>query len=309
MKNYNILVFLVLLLVSFTSTAQQMPQYTQYILNDFALNPAIAGTQDYYQVKSNYRSQWTGIVDAPVTYILSVYGPHKSKDMGFGGLVFNDVTGPTSRAGLYLSYAYNIKIKNDIRLSLGLSAGLLQFKIDGSKIKLHDDVPDPSLGSSVLTDYIPDATAGLYLYASKYFFGFSTNQLLNNKINFDEYEDLGVNKLANHYYLSGGYNYDIDSDWEIQPSLLVKKMKPVPMQFDINAKATYKKMAWFGLSYRTKDALSVLIGYNYQDQLFLGYSYDITLSDLKKYSKTTHEIMICAKFNKIKQARTRAKID
>jgi type IX secretion system PorP/SprF family membrane protein len=129
MKNYNILVFLVLLFVSLTSTAQQMPQYTQYILNDFALNPAIAGTQDYYQVKSNYRSQWTGIVDAPVTYILSVYGPHKSKDMGFGALVFNDVTGPTSRAGLYLSYAYNIKIKNDIRLSLGLSAGLLQFKI------------------------------------------------------------------------------------------------------------------------------------------------------------------------------------
>lgn len=280
--------------------AQQLPLYSQYMLNDYVINPAIAGTQDYFQAKSNNRYQWAGIVDAPRTYILSVYGPHKEKDIGYGGYVYSDVTGPTSRTGIMLSYAYNFKLNDDIKVSFGLSAGLLQFKIDGSKITLHDN-GDPSLNYGFFTDYIPDANLGGYLYSKKYYFGISARQLIGNKVKFKDLQDQGINKLKNHYYMHGGYKYDINSDFQVEPSVIIKYMNPTPIQVDIDAKVIYKKMVWLGGSWRSADAFSVLIGYLYNDQIMFGYSYDFTTSNIKNYSTGTHELMIGAKFNKIKK--------
>ncbi|MGQ9845910.1 MAG: PorP/SprF family type IX secretion system membrane protein [Bacteroidales bacterium] len=302
------LVGLLLLTLTQVMWGQQIPMYTQYMLNDFAYNPAIAGTKEYYQAKSNNRYQWIGITDAPRTYILSVYGPHRRLDMGFGGIVFNDVTGPTSRLGVYGAYAYNVRVKDDLRFSSGLSLGLLQYKVDGSKITLHDD-GDPSLGNNTYVDYMPDASMGVYLYATKYSLGFSLAQLFSSNIKFKELEQLGINKLKHHMMLHGSYIIDINDDFSVEPMLMLKFVSPAPLQADINTRVVYRNMLWLALGYRTKDAVSVLIGYNYQDQLIFGYSYDITFTDLRKYSAGTHELMIGARFNKIKQSKWRAKLD
>ncbi len=298
-----------LLLVSLTNVlGQQIPMYTQYMLNDFAYNPAIAGTKEYYQAKSNNRYQWIGIVDAPRTYILSVYGPHSRLDMGFGAIVFNDVTGPTSKTGLYGSYAYNVRIKDDLRFSSGLSLGILQYKVDGSKITLHQE-GDPSLAHDLYVDYLPDATLGLYLYSSKYTAGISVLQLFPSNIKYKELEHLGINRLKQHISITGSYAFDVNQDFTLEPLMMIKFVYPVPIQFDINARVLYRNMLWGGLGIRTKDALNILVGYNYQDQLIFGYSYDISFTELRKYSSGTHELMIGARFNKIKQGRWRAKIE
>lgn len=301
-------IFVIIGIISFGAiSAQQVPLYTQYMLNDFVFNPAITGTDDYYQAKSDNRYQWVGITDAPRSYILSVYGPHRTKDMGFGGYVFNDVTGPTSRTGAYGSYAYNIRIKEDLRLSLGLSMGLLQFKIDGSKVILHDE-GDPSFGHNMYIDYLPDANLGTYLYASNYYFGMAASQLLNNKVGFSDLEALGLNKLKSHFMIHGGYLYAIGSNIDIEPSLMIKYVAPAPVQFDFGLRAAWQKRVWAGFSYRTKDAASILLGYNHEELLFFGYSYDFTLTNIKKYSSGTHELMIGARFNKIRQSKSRSKI-
>jgi len=301
----NIIVFLILAKISI---CQQVPMHTQYMLNDFSYNPAVAGTKEYYQAKSNNRYQWIGIPDAPRTYMLSIYGPHRTLDMGFGGIIFNDVTGPTSRTGLYGSYAYNVKVKDDLRFSSGLTLGILQYKVDGSKITLHNE-GDPSLAHEMYVDYLPDATLGLYLYANQYSAGLAVMQLFPAKIKFKELEQIGINRLKQHFILSGSYKYVINNDFSVEPSMLIKFVSPVPLQLDINAKVDYKDLLWGALGLRTKDAIYILIGYNYQDQLIFGYSYDINFSDLRKYSSGTHELMIGARFNKIKQSRWRAKID
>ncbi len=288
--------------------SQQLPLYSQYMFNDYVFNPAVAGTKDYYLAKSNNRYQWVGINDAPRTYILSVYGPHKTKDMGFGGFVFNDVTGPTSRTGLYGSYAYNVRIKDDIRFSSGLSLGILQYKIDGSKIILHD-AGDQALSDGMYVDYMPDANLGLYIYSKKYSFGIAANQLFNNNIKFKEVDQLGINKIKSHIMLNGSYLFDINDDFEAEPSLMLKFVSPAPIQFDLNARVIYKKMVWLGFSWRTKDAFSIMVGYNFKEQLMFGYSYDITTTTLKNYSSGTHELMLGVRFNKIKQDRWRAKIE
>ncbi len=306
MKKSKIIIIIGVLLGISSVKAQQLPVFTQYMFNDYVLNPAVAGTNDYYQVKTNFRYQWAKFDKnsggSPKTYILSAYGPHKTLPMGYGGYIMNDITGPIKKTAFYGSYAYNVKIASDIRLSMGVFLGLMQYKIDLSSI-IFDDKDDPILlNGDKWAKIIPDASFGLYLYTSQYYAGISANQLLGNKIVVDTVNVAGgLNRLKGHYYITGGYKYNIDRDFDIEPSLFLRLLPRTPIQADINVKAIYQKMAWLGLSYRTGDAFSVLLGYNYQDMIYIGYSYDLTVSDFKQYSGATHEIMIGVKFNRIKQ--------
>lgn len=285
-----------------SSFGQQIPQYTQYSLNEFVINPAIAGTQDYYNARIINRYQWLGVVDAPRTYVLSLYGPHKKLPMGFGGYIFSDITGPTRRSGLELSYAYNLKIVNDIRLSFGVSGGFLQYKIDATKITFKDE--SDIVKDYMYVDYMPDASAGIYLYADKFYFGVSSSQLLHNKIVFYDMETNTLRRLANHIFVYGGYKYDINEKFNLEPSLLLKKVNPAPLQAEINAKVTYNKMIWLSLGYRTAFGPNITLGYNMQDQLYFGYSYDFSTSAISKATTGTHEFMVGARFNNYRVAKT-----
>ena len=191
-----------------------------------------------------------------------------------------------------------MKLTEELKLSMALAAGLLQFKIDGTRINMLD-VIDPAFQNSVYTDRIPDATFGAYLYSKNYFFGLSAQQLLNNKMLLYSNDD-GLNRVKNHFFAYGGYNYEINSDFSLEPSLLLKVMSPVPMQLDITVKSAYKKMVYLGATFRTKDAIGLMIGYNYQNQLYFGYSYDMSITGIKNYNSGTHEFMVAARFNKIK---------
>lgn len=285
--------------------AQQLPMFSQYMFNDYAINPAIAGTHDYYQVVTNYRYQWAGINDAPKTYMVSMYGPHKSQPMGWGGYIINDKTGPTIRTGAYGSYAYNLQLSGDLRISMGLSLGFVQYKFDLSGINVYD-INDPIMieNGDQFTKFVPDASFGVYVYSSQYYGGISMNQLLSNKMTLSDSikVDKTIAKLKNHIYLHGGYKYNINRDFDVEPTLMLKMMAGVPPQLDITARAIYQKMVWAGLSYRTGDAITILMGYNYNNMLYAGVSYDITVSQMSEYSNGTFEILIGVKFNKIKSS-------
>lgn len=290
--------------------AQQLPHFTQYMFNDYVLNPAIGGTHEYYQVKTNYRYQWFGIKDAPRTYMLSAYGPHKSMPMGYGGYIFSDVTGPIHRLGAYGSYAYNLRLTGDIRLSMGMFLGFYQYKIDVSSIKFgsnDNDQMDPvEANGDKFTKLVPDATLGVYLYTSQYFAGISAHQLFGNKIEpVDSVNvDQTLQRLKRHYYIIGGYKYNINRDFDIEPSVLFKGTYGAPLQMDINAKVIWQKIVWAGLTFRTNDAIAVIAGYNYNDMINIGVSYDITISPIRKYAGGTFEVLIGIKFNKIKQGKS-----
>ena len=296
----KVLVILVFALSFTLSKAQQLPIYSQYMFNPYLMNPAYAGVKDYYEAIANYRYQWVGITDAPRTYILSVNGPHKTKNIGLGGAIFADVVGPTSRTAAYGSYSYHLNLGSS-KLSLGLSAGLLQFRIDGQKITLAD-AGDNKLQDMVLTTVMPDFSMGAYWYSDKIYVGLSLPQFMNNKINFYDDNTQTLSTLARHYFLNAGYRFEINSDWMIEPSILVKYVWPVDAQLTLAAKVVYRDFIWGGVSWRTQDAVSALIGYKTNnDKLYIGYAYDITLTNLQNHSSGTHELMIAAKFNNWKQ--------
>lgn len=299
MRKLLIVIALVSLFGSSKMIAQQVPHYTQFMFNNYAFNPAIAGTHNYYQIRLNSRFQWVGITDPPQTNSLSVYGPHASKDMGFGGHLYTDVTGPSSRTGVYGSYSYNLVVNDLMRLSMGLSFGLIQNKIDGTSITLLDP-NDPALLGSSANAFVPDASFGLFLYSSDFHVGFSVSQLFNNKLNFYDGQ-VGINKLKSHFYLTGGYKYRINHDFAVEPSIIIKGTTPVPLQVDFNVRGIYQEMVWLGLSIRSQDAFSILLGYMHENKFIFGYSYDISVSDIRKFNSGSHEILLGMRFNAIKK--------
>lgn len=310
MKRLKFIIFIALSLAFIKPVnAQQAPMYTQYMFNDYLINPAVAGTFNYFQMRANTRIQWIGITDAPRTMSIAGYGPLKEKDMGYGGYIYNDVTGPESRMSLGGSYAYNIAINDEWRISGGLSIGIMQYKLDGTSMTFDDELYDPVMPGGVESRIIPDASVGIYAYTTYYYAGISAHQLFGNKYNTHEETDSiqGISRLTQHVYLSGGANFILNRDFAITPSALIKYTSPGLIQAEINAKVTYQRMVWGGLSYRfggsgyfTSDAIAVMAGYNYENKIYIGLAYDITVSDLRRYSNGTIEVMIGYRFNKIK---------
>jgi len=287
--------------------AQQLPQITQYMLNNYAVNPAVAGMHDYYQVKTTIRNQWVGITDAPKTTMLSIYG-RKSEHVGLGGLVFNDQVGPTSRIGGSASYTYSFPMTEEIKMSFALSGGFTQFKLTkaGMNVEAQDD--PYMLGGDVVRS-APDATFGFNMYGDNWYFGAAIPQLLSMNLNLidddflriynesDTLADVENNgKLAQHFYMLGAYKHDFNPFWSIEPSLLLKTVGAAPAQVDFGAKTTYDDRLWFGINYRNSGEMAALLGYSFQDRYIIGYSYDIPSSDMSSYTGGSHEFMIGIRF-------------
>ena len=301
----NLRLHIILLFVCFTVLvkAQQTPLYSQYMMNRYAMNPALTGTYEYFKVASNYRHQWVGITDAPRTYILSVHGPHKYKNFGLGGMIFSDVTGPTSRTGLALSYAYHMRVGLKQKVSLGLSGGILQYKLDGTKVTLLDP-GDLVLTNTLMSTLVPDFGFGAYWFEDdKFYLGISTPQFIQNRLQFFDNSTQTLSRLKAHFLINGGYNFTINDVFDLEASGLIKYVWPVIPQLDLGLKGTYNKTIFLGLVYRTQDAYSVILGYNTPDQRFsFGYSYDMIYTNLANHTSGTHELMIVARFGKIKSA-------
>lgn len=287
--------------IAVAASAQQLPQYTQYMLNELAINPAVSGKDDYADVRSNNRYQWMGITDAPRTYLLTVHAPFKKKHMGMGAHIYSDITGPTRRVGAQLTYAYHLKITEKLKLSLGLSAGIQQWGIDGHKLILHDS-GDDNLLVQYQTKIVPDFGAGLYVHNDKFYVGFSAPQIYKSPIKL--YVN-GDNKgtLANHFLLNGAYKIRINDDFKVEPSFLAKYAYPAPLELDLGVRAIYKEQIWLGTTYRHHDAVTAMVGFMYKNYLMIAYSYDFTTSNLRKYSTGTNEIMLGIRFSR-SQAKT-----
>lgn len=286
--------------------SQQIPQYSQYMFNPYLSNPAVVGTLNYYQMRLNNRYQWIGINDAPYTVSMSFYGPFSQKDMGWGANIVNDVTGPTSRTNIMGTYAYNMQLTSSgLRISGGLSFGMMMYKLDGSKLTLgeeYDPLTDPAILQSTKSILTPDASIGFYLYSTSFNVGLAAHQLFGQKLKFYP-EPIGISRLKQHVMLSGGYWTNLNRYVELEGSALVKYMFASPMQFEINGKVTYRQkmyQTWGGLSLRWKDAVSVLVGITYKNKFIFGYSFDWSLLGISKYNSGSHEIMLGYLFDKIK---------
>jgi type IX secretion system PorP/SprF family membrane protein len=311
--------------MSIGAFAQQRPYYTQYIMNNYIINPAVAGIENYWDVKASHRMQWVGLQDAPVTTYLTIHGPLKKSNYdrespttfrargenprgeaywrdytaadphaGVGLTIINDKTGPLNRFAAYGTYAYHIGLSPKTNLSAGVSVGMTNISLDASKLDFGTITVDPAVGSSgVINRLKPDVSAGLWLYSKDYFVGLSAQQIIPQNISFsDNTVSLTGGKLIPHLFLSAGYRMQLSDDVSFLPSMLIRYISPLPVGYDLNAKFQYQDIMWLGASYRYNDGFAAMLGVNLNHSINIGYSYDIQTSKLNTVSKGTHEILI-----------------
>jgi type IX secretion system PorP/SprF family membrane protein len=284
----NIVKVVLLSLLSVQAFAQQMPFTSQYMFNDYILNPAVGGSLDYIPISSSIRSQWSGLDGAPKTQTISAHTKLGNR-VGIGGFLFNDVTGPVSEKGVQLSYAYHLPMPNDANLSFGLGAMLFLHSLDVDKLTFEEGV-DQATQNMDNSSFSPDANFGILYYTEKYKVGISIPQLFQNKV-YENDQSGNLNSLVRHYFLHGEYVFKINDNFDLIPSSLIKYVTGAPIQFDINTRALYKQKYWVGFSYRDRESVVALIGLEY-NSFRLGYSFDITLTDISQYSSGTHEIYL-----------------
>lgn len=284
------------------SLAQQLPQFTSYQLSPFLYNPAFAGVDGTTQLNAVIRNQWSGIREAPQTDVISGYGLLRNEKMGLGATAFKDVAGADSRRGITLSYAYHLRVKNDMSLSLGLSAGFLQYRLDHTIINPYD-YGDPVFNSPILSSVVPTATFGAYLYADNFYASVALPQLLSSTFTLkDEYNDNSLIEggLTNHIFVGSGYIKDINDAFTIEPSLLLMLSSPAPASVELMTKLTYKDLLWTALSYRFNDAVCMYIGVDIDKRFYVAYAHDFVASELSTVTSGTNEFKLGFRFNKVK---------
>lgn len=287
----KIILLLSSLLILSTVNSQQLPFFSQYTLNHYAINPAATGTAEDLPVAFSYRKQWASLPQSPSVQYLSgnmeVY-----PSMGAGVKFLNYTSGPMKKSGLELTYSYHLEFNNETKLSFGLSGLFYQFHLGKADLSIEDENDLIFTGKENM--FVVDAIFGTYLYGENYFAGISVPQLFNRNVDLKT-DNILQEKQVRHYYVHGGYNFSINRDFTLEPSALIKFMESGLYQVDINAMAEYKKMVSLGLSFRTSDAVAVQVGYRY-DQFRFGYSYDITFSDINTVSAGSHEIVLIYTF-------------
>jgi type IX secretion system PorP/SprF family membrane protein len=309
---------IILILISGESFSQQVPMYSQYVMNGFLINPSFAGRDGYTTVNLTVREQWIGMTGAPSTYAVSfqtrilqnsfiskstavrkkIVKPTKGGKVGLGGYVFNDNNGIMHRTGIQLAYAYHIPmgrtggVPND--LSLGLAMTGYQFAVNTNGL-IYDQA-DPLLNAYDRSIFIPDFNFGASFTTTKYYAGFAMTNLLRGSLAFADTSSVNRMELGN-YFLTGGIKFPLSTDWTLEPSAFIKAsdMFLKSIQMDLTARVYYKMDYWLGVSWRTNDAIIMMMGLKYS-RFYFAYAYDFTLTDIRTQSFGTHEISLAVKF-------------
>jgi type IX secretion system PorP/SprF family membrane protein len=303
MKKYIFL--FVLLCTGGVSIAQQELQVSQYMFNGMLLNPAYAGTHDYFSASLLHRSQWVNLDGAPSTQVFAIDGPIANKRMGVGLVVTNDQIGISSQLDVAANFAYHLPLGPG-DLSFGVKAGLAMYSADLGDVTIWDNQDAVYSPNNIQNEMVTKFGFGTYYHTEKFYAGISIPVIYSLDDNILPEISSQDTYFTQHYYLNVGGVIDLGPALAFKPSTLVKFLPGAPIELDLNANFLLYERLWLGLGYRTQDAMIGMIEYNISPQLRIGYAYDYTLTDIQDYSAGSHEIMLGFDFGKDLSIKTRS---
>jgi type IX secretion system PorP/SprF family membrane protein len=291
----KILIF-ALMLTCYSGFAQQDAQYTQYMYNTININPAYAGSRGVMSVFGLHRTQWVGLDGAPTTNTFSFNTPISNSNLGVGFSLVNDRIGPTSDNTISADISYTIPMNEVYKLSFGVKASGNIFNLDTDKLD-PAQANDPNL-QNFNNEFSPNFGAGVYLHSDKLYLGLSVpNFLQDSKYNDNE---VAVFQERMNFYFIGGYVFDVSPSIKFKPAFLTKMVAGSPLQVDASANFLFFDKFMLGGAYRWDAAVSALAGFQVTDGLFIGYSYDMETTNLRRYNSGSHEVFLRFElFNKV----------
>lgn len=285
---------LVSIMSSLKISGQQLFTSSLYDLQGNLHNPAVAGSSKSLQLGASYRGMWSGISGSPTTAL--VFGStffEKSK-IGFGGYLYSDISGPTSRKGIQTSYSFHIPLNNRSTFSVGIEGRFQQFSID--RALLQEALGNDPILAGSSNQNKGDAGFGFTFSNDKYQLGASVSQLVQSRLNFysGSLSRSANARLYRHYYFHGNYRWDFDKEVRVIPNLLLIYLPNAPIEIQTGARVEIKNIFWWGLSVRARQSWMLSAGMNIQKRLTVGYSFDIYSSPLSVFDKgaNAHEIIL-----------------
>jgi len=279
------------------SYGQQLPIFTQFPSDELFFNPAVAGTKRIFDVRINFRDQWVGLPDAPITEGISL-NYRLGNQMGLGAYLYQDVTGPTQRNDYTVCYAYKVKFP-DLTMSMGIAGTMMEYAVVGSDVTIHQQ-NDPAIDLAVTSHaWAPEASAGILLYNDRFQLGLSVDNMVTNSENlYKKYtsdssaNQSGIVQLVPHFYGYLSYSFSGNPDYVWQSTLFAALATGTPMYLDYSLRVHFHEKFYVGASYSFGSALALDLGYTLRHDIEICYSYDIVTSALSHYTSGSQEITL-----------------
>lgn len=293
----NRILIIALMLVTFSIKlqAQQDPHYTQYMYNMNVINPAYAGSKENLSIGMLYRKQWVEIEDAPTTATLSGHAP-VGKNVGLGLSVISDKIGPVEENNIYGDFSYTLQLGGEHRLAFGLKAGLTLHNV-GLYSDINYTLPDandPAFAQNTSNSYF-NLGSGLFYYTNKYYLAFSVPNMMKSK--HLDYNGRKFGSEVSHYFLTGGYVFDLTENVKFKPFFMMKSAFNAPVSLDLSTNFLFNQKFEAGVTYRLEDSFGAMINYAISPNVKLGYAYDHIISDLNVTTPSSHEIVLLFDLN------------
>lgn len=270
--------------------AQQDEQMSLYLYNKLYINPAYAGSRDALSAIAIARFQWIDFEGAPKTQWFSIHAPLLQKSLGVGAHLVNDQIGSRTRTAAYADLSGSIALnKNGSRLAAGISGGFDMIGYDFTSVQVVDQ-NDPYYQSTYNVTK-PNIGAGLYYYGEKHYISVSVPRV------FEAQSTASVDSVlqtlnSRHFFLSGGYVFDLNSVFKLQPSVLAKYTPHAPITIDANVSFLMYDRIALGLMYRYNESMGINAVYNIKNTFSIGYVYDFPINGLRTYQYGSHELFL-----------------
>jgi type IX secretion system PorP/SprF family membrane protein len=304
--------------LAFASHAQQDPMFTKYFFNGLIYNPATAGVNKHLTANLIHRQQWLGLEGAPTTQSLSVHTPLKNERIGLGLSLVNDRIGPGGTFDGSLAYAYHIPMGKKWQLSLGVQAGVTNWRGNWSLLAVEDGSDE--VFADNLSRWLPNFGAGAYMHSDRFYVGLGCPRLIEHNLRKASDETPFYGRSYRHYYATAGAAFPLGSEQLVfRPTLLLKStgafsalrknatLQPVgaPTELDIDASFFMFESFWIGAAYRTalewnrssNDSVDLWAAFSFRNGLRIGAAYDLVLSRLNKVSNGSFEVMVGYEFD------------
>jgi type IX secretion system PorP/SprF family membrane protein len=272
------------------SRAQQDPHYTQYMYNMSVINPAYAGSKESISGGLLYRKQWVEIEDAPTTGTFFIHSP-VGRNVGLGLSFITDRIGPVEEHNVYGDFSYTLNLGGEHRLAFGIKAGVTMHKVDFNTI--YPTLPDPEddvFASGNPSETFLNVGSGVFYYTDKYYLAFSMPNMLKAK--YLDYDGTKYGSEELHYFLTGGYVFDLNPNLKFKPFAMVKSSVNSPISVDASANFLFNEKLELGATYRLDDSFGAMINFAITPSLKIGYAYDHIVSDLKVVTPSSHEVIL-----------------
>lgn len=285
MKAFYYLPFAILITISCSVVGQQLPDYSLYNNNMLLLNSAYTGVPDGISFSSGYRKQWAGFKGAPTVFSFSGHGYIPKYKVGVGLYGYKFEAGAFKQTTINTSYSYRLQF-NKATFNLGLNAGIVQFRTNYAGADLNG-INDPTFVNDINQTKF-NTGAGAFLYADKYYVGFSAPIL----ITYDNNESTLI-KMDQHFLFTGGYLFDVNEKMVLKPNAMLKMVPGAPFVYNVGINAYYTERFGLGVLYKSQQTMAITLDLIFSKSLYVGYAYDLPGSaDISSAENGSHELMI-----------------